>query len=146
MRRYFEIALDGVIRTWHAVSYFVWLFGQIVLSAVHVAKVIIDKKRAHAGIVAVHLDASSRSEIILLSTSIELTPGTFAVELGTDQSGSRALFVHVLELDDHDKAEMIIKHEFEERIFRFTRPTARRLRHAPPRPRSGGMRFLGGGR
>jgi multisubunit Na+/H+ antiporter MnhE subunit len=126
MSRYFANFLDSAIRIWHALSYIVWLLWQIILSSASVARVVMQPSRAHSGILAVHLDARTRLEIILLSTSVELTPGTLSIELGTDREGRRALFVHLLVLDNHDAAEVMIKHEFEERIFRFTRPTARR--------------------
>ena len=70
------------------------------------------------GIVGVPLDASSDMEILLLANLISLTPGTLSIDLAEDRS---ILYVHVMFLDDAERACREIKEGLERRILEVTR-------------------------
>jgi multisubunit Na+/H+ antiporter MnhE subunit len=105
----------------NALAYFLWLLWQIILSTLQVVRVIIDPRLGRNGIFMVPLDAATKAEILILATSITLTPGTISVEMGVNTSGQQALFVHALVLDDAEAAAVAIKSTFESRILSFTR-------------------------
>lgn len=110
-------------RTLAAVAYAGFLLWQIVLSSYQVVKTILTPGDASdPGIVAIPLQASSAAEVLLLASSITLTPGTISVETGTGPGGERVLFVHALSAGDPDDLRRQIRDEFEARILRFTRP------------------------
>jgi multicomponent Na+:H+ antiporter subunit E len=112
-------------RAWYGISYVVWLLGQIALSAWQVATAILTPGRKFTpGIVAVPIRSIRRAEIILLASSITLTPGTISVETGFDKHGGRVIFVHSLLLQDADGLRDSIRDDMERRLLRFMRSTA----------------------
>jgi multicomponent Na+:H+ antiporter subunit E len=66
------------------------------------------------GIIAVPLDATRDSEILLLSMLINLTPGSVALDISPDR---RVLYVHVMYIDTPDAARDEIKSGFERRVL-----------------------------
>lgn len=66
------------------------------------------------GIIAVPLDATRDSEILLLSMLINLTPGSVALDVSPDR---RVLYVHVMYIDTPDGARDEIKRGFERRVL-----------------------------
>jgi multicomponent Na+:H+ antiporter subunit E len=70
------------------------------------------------GIVGVPLDVESEMEILLLANLISLTPGTLSIDLAEDRS---VLYIHVMFLDDPDRARREIKEGLERRILEVTR-------------------------
>lgn len=68
------------------------------------------------GIVAVPLDVTRDSEILLLAALINLTPGSVALDVSADRS---ILYVHVMYMDDPDAARAEIKEGFERRVLQL---------------------------
>jgi multicomponent Na+:H+ antiporter subunit E len=68
------------------------------------------------GIIAVPLDATRDSEILLLAALINLTPGSVALDVSPDRT---LLYVHVMYMDDPDTARAEIKEGFERRVLRL---------------------------
>lgn len=113
-------------RSLRALAFIGYVTWQIVVSALHVTRVILGPKgRVQPGIVAVPLVLRSRAEVLILATVITLTPGTISVETGTDSHGNIVLFVHALEMADAVALRQSIKADFESRILGFTRDGAR---------------------
>jgi multicomponent Na+:H+ antiporter subunit E len=65
------------------------------------------------GILAVPLDATRDSEILLLAMLINLTPGSVALDVSPDR---KVLYVHVMYIDTPDAARAEIKNGFERRV------------------------------
>lgn len=113
-------------RTFAAAAYAGFLLWQIVLSALKVTRAILSPgDRSAPAIVAVPLRVTSPAELVILASSITLTPGTMSVETGTAPDGGRVLFVHALFGQDPDALRAEIRDEFETRILRFTRASGR---------------------
>jgi multicomponent Na+:H+ antiporter subunit E len=70
------------------------------------------------GIIAVPLDVTEDSEILLLAMLINLTPGSVALDVSEDR---RVLYVHVMYISSPDAARTEIKQGFERRILRLFR-------------------------
>lgn len=66
------------------------------------------------GIVAVPLDATKDSEVLLLAMLINLTPGSVALDVSPDR---KVMYVHVMYIDTPDAARAEIKNGFERRVF-----------------------------
>jgi multicomponent Na+:H+ antiporter subunit E len=66
------------------------------------------------GIVAVPLDATRDSEILLLSMLINTTPGSVALDVSPDR---KTLYVHVMYLTTPEAARKEIKSGFERRVL-----------------------------
>ncbi len=66
------------------------------------------------GIIAVPLDATEDSEILLLSMLINTTPGSVALDVSPDR---RFLYVHVMYMTTPDAARHEIKAGFERRVL-----------------------------
>lgn len=65
------------------------------------------------GIIALPLDITKDSQILLLSMLINLTPGSVALDVSPDR---RVMYVHVMYIDTPDAARDEIKHGFERRV------------------------------
>jgi multicomponent Na+:H+ antiporter subunit E len=65
------------------------------------------------GILAVPLDVTRESEILLLAMLINLTPGSVALDVSDDR---RTMYVHVMYIDSPDAARTEIKDGFERRV------------------------------
>jgi multicomponent Na+:H+ antiporter subunit E len=68
------------------------------------------------GIVAVPLDATRDSEILLLAMLINLTPGSVALDVSSDRS---VMYVHVMYIESPETARAEIKEGFERRVLRL---------------------------
>jgi multicomponent Na+:H+ antiporter subunit E len=66
------------------------------------------------GILAVPLDATRESEILLLAMLINLTPGSVALDVSPDR---KVMYVHVMYIDTPDAAREEIKKGFERRVL-----------------------------
>ena len=66
------------------------------------------------GIIAVPLDATEDSQILLLSMLINTTPGSVALDVSADR---KTLYVHVMYMDTPDSARTAIKDGFERRVL-----------------------------
>ena len=70
------------------------------------------------GIVRVPLDVQDDYEILMLTTIINLTPGTVVVDISNDR---RALYLHVMHVSSADAVRAEIKGAFERRVLEITR-------------------------
>jgi multicomponent Na+:H+ antiporter subunit E len=70
------------------------------------------------GIIALPLDVTENSEILLLAMLINLTPGSVALDVSDDR---RVMYVHVMYISSPDDARAEIKQGFERRILRLFR-------------------------
>ena len=66
------------------------------------------------GILAIPLDATRDSEILLLAMLINLTPGSVALDVSDDR---RVMYVHVMYMQSPDAARAEIKLGFERRVM-----------------------------
>ena len=66
------------------------------------------------GIIALPLDATKDSQILLLSMLINTTPGSVALDISPDR---RTLYIHVMYIDTPDRAREEIKNGFERRVL-----------------------------
>jgi multicomponent Na+:H+ antiporter subunit E len=66
------------------------------------------------GILAVPLDATRDSEILLLAMLINLTPGSVALDVSSDR---RVMYVHVMYIGTPEAARDEIKNGFERRVL-----------------------------
>ena len=70
------------------------------------------------GIIALPLDATRDSEILLLSMLINTTPGSVALDVSPDR---KTLYVHVMYMTTPDAAREEIKRGFERRVLEVLR-------------------------
>ena len=68
------------------------------------------------GIIAVPLDVTRDSEILLLSMLINTTPGSVALDVSDDR---RVMYVHVMYMQSPDAARAEIKDGFERRVMQL---------------------------
>lgn len=93
---------------------------ELVLANISVAKVVLFQRREDLapGFITYPLGGLSRFEILLLTHSITLTPGTTSVEISEDYS---ELVVHALDARDPDAARASIKQGLEIPLLAWTR-------------------------
>jgi multicomponent Na+:H+ antiporter subunit E len=80
------------------------------------ADVITPHSAFHPAVVAIPLDVTSDAEILLLSTLINITPGSVTIDLSDDR---RTLFVHVMHMTSPEATRLEIKTGFEQRVKRL---------------------------
>jgi multicomponent Na+:H+ antiporter subunit E len=68
------------------------------------------------GIIALPLDVTQDSEILLLAMLVNLTPGSVALDVSDDR---RVMYIHVMYISSPDNARAEIKQGFERRILRL---------------------------
>lgn len=76
------------------------------------------QRKLSPGIVSVPLDARDDAEILMLTTLINLTPGTIAVDVSNDR---RTLYLHVMHVSSPEAVRAEIKNDFERRVLEITR-------------------------
>ncbi|MEY2931291.1 MAG: sodium/proton antiporter complex Mrp, protein, partial [Pseudomonadota bacterium] len=92
-------------------SLLAFLFKEFLVANLRMAiDVMGSKERMRPAIVRVPLDATEEYEILLLSTLINLTPGSIALDVTNDR---RALYVHVMHLTTPEAIRAEIKSGFE---------------------------------
>ena len=102
---YFAIGLAG---------FFLW---ELVLANMRLAlDVATPRFQMTPGIVAVPLDATHDSEILLLAMLINLTPGSVALDVSADR---QVMYVHVMYMSNPDAARAEIKTGFERRVLQL---------------------------
>jgi len=103
-------------KTINLVAYFL---KELVISNLRVLwDVITPRQINRPGIIGVPLTAETDLEIFVVANLISLTPGTLSVDLSADR---KTLFVHVMFLDDVEKAKEGIKNGLERRILEVMR-------------------------
>jgi multicomponent Na+:H+ antiporter subunit E len=70
------------------------------------------------GILAIPLDATTETEILLLASLITLMPGSFALDVSPDR---RVLYVHDMYVGDPERARAEIKQGIERRLLEVLR-------------------------
>jgi multicomponent Na+:H+ antiporter subunit E len=96
-----------------------FLFRQFLVANLRMAvDVIGPTARMRPAIVRVPLDATEEYEILLLSTLINLTPGSIALDVTSDR---KALYVHVMHLTTPEAVRAEIKTGFERRVLEVLR-------------------------
>jgi multicomponent Na+:H+ antiporter subunit E len=75
-------------------------------------------RRIQPGIVRVPLDATGQYEVLLLSTLINLTPGSIVLDIANDRS---ALYLHVVHVSTAEAVRAEIKAGFERRVLAVLR-------------------------
>ena len=80
--------------------------------------VITPRPKNRPGIIGIPLTAKTDLEIFIVASLISLTPGTLSLDLSEDH---KTLFVHVMFLDDVEKARAEIKNGLERRILEVMR-------------------------
>lgn len=76
------------------------------------------KQYLDPGIVSVPLDAREDHEILMLTTIINLTPGTIALDVSTDR---KTIYLHVMHIVSPESVRAEIKGSFERRVLEITR-------------------------
>ena len=100
-------------RTRHALqltAFFVW---ELLLANFRVAADVLGRNRIEPAVVAIPLDVTSDTEILLLSMLINITPGSVTIDLSNDR---RTLYVHVMHMKSPEQTRREIKDGFERRI------------------------------
>lgn len=91
----------------------------LVLANLRLARdVVSPRHNIRPGIIAVPLDATSDSEILLLAALINLTPGSVTLDVSPDR---KLLYVHSMYVDSADAARAEIKHGYERRVLLLLR-------------------------
>ena len=102
---YFAVGLAG---------FFLW---ELVLANLRLAlDVATPRFQMTPGILAVPLDVTHDSEILLLAMLINLTPGSVALDVSQDR---KVMYVHVMYMANADAARAEIKTGFERRVLQL---------------------------
>lgn len=99
------------------VSFALFYVRELILANLRVAyDVITPPYYMRPGVIAVPLDATTDSQIMLLANLITLTPGSLSVDLSPDH---RTLYVHVMYIDEEniDAVRHKIKNNLERRVL-----------------------------
>jgi multicomponent Na+:H+ antiporter subunit E len=95
-------------------AFFAW---ELVVANVRVARDVVRPRTAiRPAVVAIPLDVTGDGEILLLSTLINVTPGSVTIDLADDR---RTLYVHVMHMKSAERTRHDIKHGFERRVKRL---------------------------
>ncbi|MFN2204214.1 MAG: Na+/H+ antiporter subunit E [Caldilineaceae bacterium] len=114
-RSYLRAVFWGVV-------FILYLLWEIVLSNINIAWLVIQPRpKLDPGIIGVPLRLTSGLEITMLASAITLTPGTISVDLASDETGNRILFVHNLQVGDPEAYRESVHSGFERMILRVTR-------------------------
>ncbi len=101
----------SVVRMANLGFYFLW---ELAISSIQVAwEVLTPVHRSRPAILAVPLDIDDPAQITVLANLISLTPGSLSLDVSPDE---RTLYVHVMFVDDPDRARQKIKSGFERRV------------------------------
>ena len=96
------------------VGFFLW---ELVLANMRLAlDVATPRFQMTPGILAIPLDATRDSEILLLAMLINLTPGSVALDVSDDR---KVMYVHVMYIASADAARAEIKTGFERRVLQL---------------------------
>ncbi|MDJ0523018.1 MAG: Na+/H+ antiporter subunit E [Planctomycetota bacterium] len=91
-----------------------FMLYEILVSSLRVAwEVVTPHATSRPGIIRVPIDCTSPAQIALLAHLVTLTPGTVSLDVTSDR---RALYVHVMFLDDREEEIRSIKDGLEKRV------------------------------
>jgi len=100
-------------RILHAVRLAAFFAWELLLANFRVAADVIGGNQMEPAVVAIPLDITSDSEILLLSMLINITPGSVTIDLSEDR---QTLYVHVMHMKSADETRRGIKDGFERRV------------------------------
>jgi multicomponent Na+:H+ antiporter subunit E len=96
-----------------------FLFWAFIVANIRMARDVLRSQRVlRPGIVRVPLEVHADHEILMLTTLINLTPGTIAVDVSNDR---KSLYLHVMHMTDPDAVRAEIKNSFERRVLEILR-------------------------
>lgn len=105
-----------------------YLAWELVLANIRLTMDVIRPRMSmRPGVIGVPLDATSDGEILMLTTLVNLTPGSIAIDVSEDQ---RTLYVHVMDIETPDASRRAIKEGFERRVIRLFEPLDEEETHA----------------
>ncbi len=95
-------------------------FKELALSSLQIGWIVLTRpiSSLYPNILAVDVEGLSDMEILILSQSISLTPGTTTIDLSKDH---QILYVHALDAKDPQAVRESIRKELLEPMLRFTR-------------------------
>ena len=106
-----------VSKVYFAIGLMAFFLWELVLANLRLAlDVATPRFQMTPGIIAVPLDATRDSEILLLAMLINLTPGSVALDVSDDR---KVMFVHVMYMASADDARAEIKTGFERRVLQL---------------------------
>lgn len=101
-------------RARHLAGLLIFFFKEIIHANIRVAKdVVLPHATIRPAVVAIPLDITEDAEILLLSTLINITPGSVTIDLSPDR---RTLYVHVMHMTTPEASRREIKDGFERRV------------------------------
>ena len=110
---------DYVSKGPRAVGLLLFFLWELWVSSLQVARDVLTRgKYRKPGFIAVPLDVETDVEITMLAILVTLTPGTIVLEVADDR---RAMFVHIMFLENPEKSAASIKDGFERRILELLR-------------------------
>lgn len=102
-----------------AVSLVVFFLHELIIANLRLARDVVSVNTSIApGIIAVPLDATRDSEILLLAALINLTPGSVALDVSADRN---TMYVHSMYVTTADAARAEIKNGYERRVLQLLR-------------------------
>jgi multicomponent Na+:H+ antiporter subunit E len=106
-------------KVWQVLGLLVFFLWELFLANMRVAyDVITPRHRMKPGVIAIPLEASTDSEITILSNLITLTPGTMSLDVSADR---KVMYIHAMYIDDIDETRRKIKNGFERRVLEVLR-------------------------
>jgi multicomponent Na+:H+ antiporter subunit E len=111
---------DYVRRVWAFVRFAAIFLREFILSNLHVAvfTLTVPRSKMHPDFIEVDVAGMTDTEIVILSQSITLTPGTTAVEVNAEKT---TLLVHFLDPSGAEDKTADIRKNFKEPILSFMR-------------------------
>jgi multicomponent K+:H+ antiporter subunit E len=91
--------------------YFLMVLGDIVIANLHIARLILGSPaKLRPAFVRMPLALRDEFAIVLLTSTVSLTPGTVSAEVSEDK---RSLLIHALDVDDTDALVAQIQQRYE---------------------------------
>lgn len=115
------VGAEDYIRRWIALARFVWLFIREFVSAnLNVAWTVLFRppEALRPGFVSYDISGLTKTEILILSYCLTLTPGTSTVEITPD---FRTLIFHALDAQDPDQLRAQLDKKLKPALLAFTR-------------------------
>lgn len=101
------------------IGFVAFFLRELVVANLRLARDVVSlQSTIRPGIIAVPLDVTSDSEILLLAALINLTPGSVALDVSPDR---KLMYVHSMYVKTPDDARAEIKNGYERRILELLR-------------------------
>ncbi|NLQ17388.1 Na+/H+ antiporter subunit E [Marinomonas sp. M1K-6] len=103
-----------ILKPWLAIRYVLMVMWDILTANVEVALLIIGPvKKLNPGFVAIPIEMNSDLGIVILASTVSLTPGTVSAEVSKDKTW---LYVHTLHLENEATLIKSVKQRYERPI------------------------------